>query len=99
LLERLERERHELALEPRRLIRLFAAAACAGTWLHHRDTDGFLGAATWLRGALETLLEPGGVGDAPISPDVEATLYTELSRRCEQGRGLGLAARQLAYSR
>lgn len=99
LLERLEHERRELALKPNRLIRLFAAAACAGTWLHHRDTDGFLGAPTWLRGALEALLEPGGVGDAPISPDVEATLYTELSRRCEQGRGLGLAARQLAYSR
>lgn len=84
------------ARQAKRLVRLFAASACAGTWLHHRDTDRFLGAPTWLRGALETLLQPGGLGDAPIPPDVEAALYIELSSRCEQARGLGLAARQLA---
>ncbi len=95
-LERVKRDRCELT---DRLPRLYAASACAGTWLHHRDTDGFLGEPTWLQGALETLLEPKGLGDVPISPDVEASLFTELSRRCEQGRGLGLAARQLAYGR
>jgi len=99
LFERLERDRREPAPPAKQLVRLFAAAACAGTWLHHRDTDRFLGDPTWLRGALEMLLEPGGLGDAPISPDVEAPLFAELCRRCEQGRGLGLAARQLASSR
>jgi alkylation response protein AidB-like acyl-CoA dehydrogenase len=58
-----------------------------------------LGEPMWLRGALETLLEFGGLGDAPISEDVESALFAELSLRCEQGRGLGLAARQLAYAR
>jgi len=86
-----------LAGQAKLLVRLFAASACAGTWLHHRDTDSFLGASTWLRGALEALLEPAGFGDAPISPDVESSLVSELSRRCEDGRGLGLAARQLAH--
>lgn len=81
----------------KRLVRRFAAAACTGAWFHHRDTSGFLGSPTWLRGALETLLEPDRLGDAPIQPDVEAALYAELCRRCEQGRGLGLAARQFAY--
>jgi hypothetical protein len=95
--ERLERDRREPAPPAKRLVRLFAAAACAGTWLHHRDTDRFIGAPTWLEGALDTLLEPGGLGDAPIRQDVEAALFTELSCRCERGRGLGLAARQLAY--
>ena len=99
LFERLERDRREPAPPAKQLVRLFAAAACAGTWLHHRDTDRFLGDPTWLRGALEMLLEPGGLGDAPISPDVEASLSVELCRRCEHGRGLGLAARQLASSR
>ena len=98
LLERLERDRSELtARQARRLVRLFAASACVGTWLHHRDTDSFLGEPAWLRGALETLLEPGGLVDAPISQEVEAVLYAELCRRCEHGCGLGLAARQLAY--
>ena len=87
LFERLERDRREPAPPAKRMVRLFAAAACAGTWLHHRDTDRFLGEPTWLRGALEMLLEPGGLGDAPISPDVEASLSAELCRRCEQGRG------------
>jgi hypothetical protein len=96
LLTRLERDRSEAT---QRLVRLYAAAACAGTWLHHRDTDGFLAEPTWLQGALEALLDPGGRGDAPISQDVEASLYAELSSRCEHGRGLGLAGRQLAYGR
>jgi alkylation response protein AidB-like acyl-CoA dehydrogenase len=96
LLTRLERDRCD---STERLVRLYAAAACAGTWLHHRDTDGFLAEPTWLQGALEALLEPGGRGDAPISQDVEASLYAELSSRCEHGRGLGLAGRQLAYGR
>jgi hypothetical protein len=61
--------------------------------------DDFLGEPTWLRGAVETLLEPGGLGDAPVSPDVEASLYTELCRRCEEGRSLGRTSRQLAYCR
>ncbi len=96
LFERLKRDRCE---PTERLVRLYAAAACAGTWLHHRDTDGFLAEPTWLQGVLETVLEPSGLGDTPISPEVEASLFAELSRRCEQGRGLGLAARQLAYGR
>jgi alkylation response protein AidB-like acyl-CoA dehydrogenase len=102
LTERLLRDRPLAVGSPvpagqaKRLARLFAASACAGTWLHHRNTDRFLGAPTWLRGALETLLEPGGLGDAPFPHDVEAALYTELSSRCEQARSLGLAARQLA---
>ncbi len=96
LFERLKRDRCE---PTERLVRLYAAAACTGTWLHHRDTDGFLGEPTWLQGALETLLEPSGLGDTPISPEVEASLFAELSSRCEQGRGLGLAGRQLAYGR
>jgi hypothetical protein len=82
-----------------RLVRLFAASAWTGTWLHHRDTHGFLGAPAWLRGALQTLIQPDGLGDAPIPQDVEAALYAELCRRCEHGLGLGLAARQLAYGR
>ena len=67
LFDRLERDRSELT-EAKRLVRLFAASACAGTWFHHRDADDFLGDSTWLRGAVETLLEPGGLGDVPISP-------------------------------
>ena len=96
LFERLKRDRCQ---PTERLVGVYAAAACARTWLHHRDTDGFLGESTWLQGALETLLEPGGRGDAPISQDVEASLYAELSSRCEHGRCLGLTGRQLSYCR
>jgi len=81
----------------KRLVRLFAASACAETWLRHRDTDSFLGEPAWLHGAMETLLEPGGLGDTPISKDVEVALYAELSRRCDQSLGLGIGARRLAY--
>ncbi len=98
LFDRLERDRSELT-EAKRLVRLFAASACAGTWFHHRDADDFLGDPAWLRGAVETLLEPGGLGHARVSHDVEASLYAELRRRCEEGRSLGLASRQLAYCR
>jgi alkylation response protein AidB-like acyl-CoA dehydrogenase len=55
-----------------------------------------LGQPAWLRGALEALIEPDGLGDGPIPPDVEAALYAELCRRCEEGRGLGMADRQFA---
>src|SRR5262249_6694705 len=94
LLMRLQRDRGVMAEQ---LPRAYAAAACAGTWLNHHDTEGFLGQPTWVRGVLETLVEPSGLGDAPISPDVEASLFTELRSRCEDGRSLGLAARQFAY--
>ena len=75
------------AQQAKRLVRLFAASACADT----RE------APAWLQGAMETRLGSGGLGDAPIAQDVEAALFTELCRRCEESRGLGLAARQLAY--